>query len=298
MARALPLILALAIGVAIGGAAAADGAISLSGVTVRVLEASGSVADKHSVTGPDARLRLSLDHTRTLEVKLTAALAGGDADFRPQQAFLRLTARGSGDAAYFAATKAKGGGLVVTAKHDELQKQVGTQPGTYDAALLVGDTRSAQPVEWALGEVKVLYPPQDDGSQPEAKPYRPLDATFRPKPEIVHQHRQPERRAPAVVSLFFSLVALAPLAAYVVAALRIGANLKGFPTGASFLPAAAFHAGLAAICALYLLFWLQLNLMQTLPILAILGVVTAVFGRITLQGAAAAAAAKPPQKQE
>ena len=33
--------------------------------------------------------------------------------------------------------------------------QVGTQPGTYDAALLVGDSRSAQPVEWALGEVKV-----------------------------------------------------------------------------------------------------------------------------------------------
>lgn len=38
--------------------------------------------------------------------------------------------------------------------------------------------------------------------------------------------------------------------------------MQGFPTGASFLPAAAFHAGLAAICALYLLFWLQLNLMQ------------------------------------
>lgn len=53
-----------------------------------------------------------------------------------------------------------------------------------------------------------------------------LDATFRPKPVIVHQHRQPERRAPGIVSLFFSLVALAPLAAYVVVALRIGANLK------------------------------------------------------------------------
>jgi oligosaccharyltransferase complex subunit delta (ribophorin II) len=262
-AAALALILALAIGgAAVGGAAAAEGAISLSGVTVSVLEASGSVADKHSVTGPDARLRLSLDHTRTLKVQLTAALAGGDDDFRPQQAFLRLTVRGSGDAAYFAATKAKGGGLVVTAKHDELQKQVGTQPGTYDAALLVGDSRSAQPVDWSLGEVKVLYAPQDDGSQPEAKPYRTLDATFRPKPEILHQHRQPERRAPAVVSLFFSLLALAPLAAYVVMALSLGANLKGFPSGAAFLPAAAFHAGLAAICALYLLFWLQLNLMQ------------------------------------
>lgn len=301
MARvaALALILALAIGgTAVQGAAAAGGAISLSGVTVSVLEASGSVAGKHSVQGPDAGLRLSLDHTRTLKAELTAALDGGDADFRPQQAFLRLTARGSGDAAYFAATKAKAGGLVVTAKHDELQKQVGTQPGTYDAALLVGDSRSTQPVEWALGEVKVLYPPQDDGSQPEAKPYRALDAAFRPKPEITHQHRQPERRAPAVVSLFFSLVALAPLAAFLLVALQLGANLKGFPSGASFLPAAAFHAGLAAICALYLLFWLQLNLMQTVPILVALGAATAVFGRVTLQGAAAGAAAKPPQKQE
>lgn len=71
MARvaALALILALAIGgTAVQGAAAAGGAISLSGVTVSVLEASGSVAGKHSVQGPDAGLRLSLDHTRTLKV--------------------------------------------------------------------------------------------------------------------------------------------------------------------------------------------------------------------------------------
>ena len=123
------------------------------------------------------------------------------------QAFLRLTARASGDAAYFAATKGKGSSLVVTAKSEEVQKQVGAaeyslarmqasaavvlasplvcvcmlparstrvlltpalparldplpaqvgmQPGAYDAALLVGDSRSAQPVEWALGEVQV-----------------------------------------------------------------------------------------------------------------------------------------------
>lgn len=75
MARvaALALILALAIGgTAIQGAAAAGGAISLTGVTVSVLEARGSVAGKHSVKGPDAGLRLSLDHTRTLKVGVTA----------------------------------------------------------------------------------------------------------------------------------------------------------------------------------------------------------------------------------
>lgn len=37
---------------------------------------------------------------------------------------------------------------------------------------------------------------------------------------------------------------------------------QGFPTGAAFLSAALFHCGLAAICALYLLFWLRLNIMQ------------------------------------
>lgn len=39
-------------------------------------------------------------------------------------------------------------------------------------------------------------------------------------------HRAPERRAPAAVSLFFALLALAPLGAFVVLALRAGANLK------------------------------------------------------------------------
>lgn len=163
---------------------------------------------------------------------------------------------------------------------------------------------------------QVLYAPKDDGSQPEAKPYRcaparkqcgemlplpvfrhltaaatlravlcpswkrcaskrccklelfwvcvccsclptapppnvlfacsALDATFRTKPEILHQHRQPERRAPAVISLFFALVALAPLGGYVVVALRLGANLKASLGSGSCmlcLDAAACHAG-------------------------------------------------------
>lgn len=50
--------------------------------------------------------------------------------------------------------------------------QVGLQSGAYDATLLVGDTRSAQPVQWSLGEVQVLHPPLDDGSQPEGAAYR------------------------------------------------------------------------------------------------------------------------------
>ncbi len=57
-------------------------------------------------------------------------------------------------------------------------------------------------------------------------PCRAIDALFQPLPEIVHMHRAPERRAPAVVSLLFTLVVVAPLGAFVVLAVRAGANLK------------------------------------------------------------------------
>ena len=71
---------------------------------------------------------------------------------------------------------------------------------------------------------------------------------------------------------------------------------QGFPSGAGSLAAAGFHGGLAAICGLYLLFWLRLNLMQTLPLLAALGVATAACGGATLRGLAAEQ--RKPTKQE
>jgi hypothetical protein len=56
--------------------------------------------------------------------------------------------------------------------HTLCRAQIGVQAGVYDAALIVGDTRSAEPLLWGLGEANVLHPPLDDGSQPAAAPYR------------------------------------------------------------------------------------------------------------------------------
>ena len=53
-----------------------------------------------------------------------------------------------------------------------LPAQVGQQSGAFAAALLVGDLRASEPVQWELGSVEVLHAPQDDGSQPEAGPHR------------------------------------------------------------------------------------------------------------------------------
>ena len=55
--------------------------------------------------------------------------------------------------------------------------------------------------------------------------------------------------------------------------------VQGVPTSsAGALRAALFHAGTAAILLLYLLFWVRLNLMQTLPALAALQLATRAAG--------------------
>ena len=55
--------------------------------------------------------------------------------------------------------------------------------------------------------------------------------------------------------------------------------VQGFPGGGpSLLAAVAFHGGLASVLGLYTLFWLKLNLIQTLPVLMLLGLWTAVAG--------------------
>ena len=55
--------------------------------------------------------------------------------------------------------------------------------------------------------------------------------------------------------------------------------VQGFPnSGTSLIASVAFHGGLASVLGLYTLFWLKLNLIQTLPVLLFLGLFTAVAG--------------------
>jgi Oligosaccharyltransferase subunit Ribophorin II len=55
--------------------------------------------------------------------------------------------------------------------------------------------------------------------------------------------------------------------------------------------ALGFHGGLFGILALYLLFWLRLSLLQLIPLLAVAGLVTAVFGYALLSHLASRTAA-------
>jgi oligosaccharyltransferase complex subunit delta (ribophorin II) len=69
--------------------------------------------------------------------------------------------------------------------------------------------------------------------------------------------------------------------------IRIGANFGNYPSGIAALYALGFQASLGAILALYALYWLQLNMMETLRYLLILLVPTFFFGVKTLNALSA-----------
>lgn len=57
--------------------------------------------------------------------------------------------------------------------------------------------------------------------------------------------------------------------------------------GTTRLAALGFHASIAAMLFLYLLFWLKLNLAETLPLVLAGGLTVALTGYFTLSGLAA-----------
>jgi oligosaccharyltransferase complex subunit delta (ribophorin II) len=71
--------------------------------------------------------------------------------------------------------------------------------------------------------------------------------------------------------------------------------LQGFPSGTAGLWALMFHGSIAAMLGLYLLFWLRLNLAQTLPLALGLGCFMALTGYKALGALSAARMAEAKQ---
>ena len=109
-----------------------------------------------------------------------------------------------------------------------------------------------------------------------------------PLPEIIHVHRTPDTRPPALAAILFTAIVIGELAALLWFLSQSSAvNLGAWPTGSYTASAClAFHAGIASILGLYLLFWTHLNILQTLPILAVLGLFTTISGHQALSGIA------------
>lgn len=101
-----------------------------------------------------------------------------------------------------------------------------------------------------------------------------------PKPEIIHQFREADKRPSRIVSDVFTALCAAPLLVLFVLWSRIGINVSNFPASLSAL---GFHLGFGSILGLFGIFWYQLNMFETLRLLIPLGILTFFFGNRLLR---------------
>lgn len=142
--------------------------------------------------------------------------------------------------------------------------------GKYALRLILGDATVSNPVDWSIADISITVPAVEAQPVPKSK-----QIIYNKLPEIQHQFRQPEAQPPVVVSTTFAALCAAPFLILLGLWLRIGLNFGNLRLS---LWALGFHLGLGSIFSLYYLYWLQLNLFQTLQYLAIIGTATFVCG--------------------
>lgn len=133
-----------------------------------------------------------------------------------------------------------------------------TGGGRFSAAILLGDVRGRDAVEWILGEIILEFAPVRRAHTNESLYSKPLlyssDQTLTPLPEITHQMRPPPERASLVMSFLFTALSLMPLACLVFFMMCQKPNLNRLTSGSGM----AFVVCLLGALSLYTGYWLAL----------------------------------------
>uniref|UniRef100_A0A182SS73 Dolichyl-diphosphooligosaccharide--protein glycosyltransferase subunit 2 n=1 Tax=Anopheles maculatus TaxID=74869 RepID=A0A182SS73_9DIPT len=140
--------------------------------------------------------------------------------------------------------------------------------GLYEVCLIIGDALLSNSFQWHLADLELKFS-ISEGQQQRAATDAVSSRTR--LPEIVHQFRAPEKRPPRFVSDLFTALCIAPIIILIVLWARLGVNVKNFPLS---LGALGFHLGLGAILVLFTIFWLRLNMFETIRYLIPLALFT------------------------
>ncbi|KAK3193519.1 hypothetical protein Dsin_024829 [Dipteronia sinensis] len=224
---------------------------------------------KLDLAGENA-VSLSANHLQKLHLSFQLTTPRGSA-FKPHQAFLKLRHETKVEHVFLVGNSGKK--FEITLDFLGLVEKLFYLSGKYDIQLTVGDAVMENSLLSEIGYVELDLP-----EAPEKAPRPPPQAVdpysrYGPKAEISHIFRAPEKRPPKELSFTFLGLILLPFIGFLIGLLRLGVNLKNFPT--SSVPATfaiLFHVGIAAVLLLYVLFWLKLDLFTTLKTLSFLGV--------------------------
>lgn len=230
-------------------------------------------------------LSLSANHLQKLRLSLKLSTPLGHS-FKPHQVLLKLSHETKVKHIFVLDASARQ--FKITLDFLGLLDKFYYLSGKYDIELTVGDAAMENSFSHVLGHIDLDFPEAPERAP--RPPPQPLDPYLRfgPKQEISHIFRSPEKRPPKELSYVFLAVVFLPLVGFLIGLVRLGTNMRGFPS--STLPAVSailFHSGIAAILLLYALFWVKLNLFTTLKALGFLGVFLVFVGHRTLSHLAA-----------
>eukprot|EP00879_Flechtneria_rotunda_P027042 GHRR01028901.1.p1 GENE.GHRR01028901.1~~GHRR01028901.1.p1 ORF type:complete len:267 (+),score=87.20 GHRR01028901.1:175-975(+) len=200
-------------------------ALAVDSISAVVYAADGKKqSSKDGKLGDKLFNSVQLNAQQSVEVSFIPQLSGSAA--KPQQAMLMASSKVHPRLAAYAIAKVKkDGSHVVTLGTTSIEKQLGTVGGEFELSLLLGDPAAHIGLSGALGTI--VLPETASGAAPKLKL---LTAAHQPisnfKPNIAHTFRAPDKRAPAIVSLTFTGLALAPLGLLVIHLTSLGVNLK------------------------------------------------------------------------
>lgn len=185
---------------------------------------------------------------------------------------MQLESLSSGKIAHFSAARSsESDSLSVSITSAGVESQIGTEGGKFSLSLILGNRQPTAAIVWTVAsQITLLHQPGPDGNQP-TDSTSILEKLIVPKPEIKHMHRPAEKRAPTWISYVFTAFSGAGTVTFVYVALMLGGNCKGIAgKGSNLVLNLIIHSFIAAILVLLLLFWLQFNLLQILPVLIVL----------------------------
>ncbi|KAM1688076.1 hypothetical protein ACFX2K_035973 [Malus domestica] len=247
------------------------GVIKIENAEIAVLDSDiGSIETQKKLdfTGENT-VSLSANHLQKLRLSFQLTTPSGHA-FKPHQVFLKLTHETKVEHIFVVGSSGQ--------RFEKILDFLGLVEkfyylsGSYDIQLTVGDAVMENSFLRAIGQIDLDLPEAPEKASRPPSPAVDPYSKFGPKAEIAHIFRVPEKRPSQELSLVFLGLVLLPLIGFLVGLLRLGVNLKNFPTSA--VPATfgiLFHVGIAAVLLLYVLFWLKLDLFTTLKTLGLLG---------------------------
>lgn len=153
----------------------------------------------------------------------------------------------------------------------------------FELSVVIGNSSPASAYQTTLASLVYVpgpKPTQPPGQIPATSRIAKTVASLSIMPEIAHQFRPDEKMVAAPISLAYAILIFSPVIVSVGLMIRSGANLKGYGEthGSVRFVASMFHLGSVVIIAIQFAFWFKYNLMQILPVLVPVQLVTLALG--------------------